>query len=122
MAGIVSPFVFISKLCLTHTLAAWTLLRDDGILEEGLEDLNAGQSHRARLLSQSLPIYVPLPPNRSPQFNALDEARRFALEVRGKSHARGSGRGGRGGGIVGSQLRRYAQRRSVSHHICMSTI
>ncbi|KAI4087666.1 MAG: hypothetical protein LQ348_005673 [Seirophora lacunosa] len=91
--------------------SAWTLLRDDGILEEGLEDLNAGQSHRARLLSQSLPIYVPLPPNRSPQFNALDEARRFALEVRGKSHARGSGRGGRGGGIVGSQLRRYAQRR-----------
>ncbi|KAL9011653.1 MAG: hypothetical protein Q9173_003513 [Seirophora scorigena] len=91
--------------------SAWTLLRDDGILEEGLEDLNAGQSHRARLLSQSLPVYVPPPPTRSTPFDALDEARRFALEIRGKSHARGSGRSGRGGGIVGSQLREYAQQR-----------
>ncbi|KAL8974511.1 MAG: hypothetical protein Q9197_001244 [Variospora fuerteventurae] len=60
--------------------------QDDGILEKGLEDLNAGQSHRADLLSQSLPVYVPPPPNSLPPIDALDEERRFALEVRGKGH------------------------------------
>ncbi|KAL8989139.1 MAG: hypothetical protein Q9177_001909 [Variospora cf. flavescens] len=61
-------------------------LSDDEILEKGLEDLKAGQSHRARLLSQSLPVYVPPPPNSLPPIDALDEERRFALEVRGKGH------------------------------------
>ncbi|KAL8652609.1 MAG: hypothetical protein Q9210_002580 [Variospora velana] len=90
--------------------SAWTVMQDDGILEKGLEDLNAGQSHRARLLSQSLPVYAPPPLSRPLPVDALDEARRFALEVRGKVRARGSGRSGRGGSVVGNLPSRHARR------------
>ncbi|KAL8720353.1 MAG: hypothetical protein Q9225_002781 [Loekoesia sp. 1 TL-2023] len=81
--------------------SAWTRLKDDGILEEGLEDLNAGQSHRERLLSE---------PPRQPPVDALEEAKQFARQV-GASRSRGSGRGGRGGGVAGSKSSRNAQRR-----------
>ncbi|KAL9013289.1 MAG: hypothetical protein Q9173_002000 [Seirophora scorigena] len=37
-------------------------------------------------LLQSLPVYVPPPPNRSTPIDTLDEARRSALEVRGECH------------------------------------
>ncbi|KAI4146204.1 MAG: hypothetical protein LQ341_002151 [Variospora aurantia] len=94
--------------------SAWTVMQDDGILEKGLEDLNAGQSHRARLLSQSLPVYAPPPLTRSLPVDALDEARRFALEVRGKGRARGSGRGARGGSVVGNFPSRHARQRIPS--------
>ncbi|KAL9015992.1 MAG: hypothetical protein Q9185_006637 [Variospora sp. 1 TL-2023] len=94
--------------------SAWTVMQDDGILEKGLEDLNAGQSHRARLLSQSLPVYAPPPLTRSLPVDALDEARRFALEVRGKGRARGSGRGGRGGSVVGNFPSRHPRQRIPS--------
>ncbi|KAL8833683.1 MAG: hypothetical protein Q9170_004128 [Blastenia crenularia] len=84
---------------------AWTHLNDDDTHEHGLEDLNAGQSHRQRLLSE-LPLQPPL--------DGLEEARRFASEVRGATRSRDGGRGGhggRGGGAVGRTSNRIAQRR-----------
>lgn len=42
---------------LTPLAAAWNTLtpEDDGLLEKGVEDVNAGQSHRAGYLAQSFP-------------------------------------------------------------------
>ncbi|KAL8907894.1 MAG: hypothetical protein Q9207_001131 [Kuettlingeria erythrocarpa] len=60
---------------------AWNTLKDDGILEKGLEDINAGQSHRARLLAQSFPIHVSVPSPLPPASSALEEAQRFHLGV-----------------------------------------
>lgn len=76
-------------------------MKNDGILEKGLEDLNAGQSHRERLLSE---------PPRQPSVDPLEEAKQFARQVGGASRSRGNGRGGRGGGIVGSKSSRNARR------------
>ncbi|KAL8930265.1 MAG: hypothetical protein Q9208_000882 [Pyrenodesmia sp. 3 TL-2023] len=58
---------------------AWNTLKDDGILEKGLEDINAGQSHRARLLAQAFPVHTPTPPSLPPPSSALEEAQRFHL-------------------------------------------
>lgn len=88
-------------------------MKDDGILEEGLQDLNAGQSHRARLISQALPAYLPQSPALPLPRSALEEAQQFFLQVKGRNPSRGGGRGGRGGGIAGSQPDRHAQRRFV---------
>ncbi|KAL9001186.1 MAG: hypothetical protein Q9169_000370 [Polycauliona sp. 2 TL-2023] len=76
--------------------AAWLNLQNDEALEQGLEDLNAGQSHRARLLvqAQERPFTAPEPSHRG----------------RGGSNPRGTGRGGRGGG-VGNQPLRAARKR-----------
>ncbi|KAL8812948.1 MAG: hypothetical protein Q9200_000645 [Gallowayella weberi] len=71
------------------SLAGWNSL------EEGLEDLNAGQTHRARLLTA-----VPEIPSEPYH------------QGRGSLHRRGTGRGGRGGGAVGSKPTRTARRSS----------
>lgn len=95
--------------------AAWNTLKDDGILEKGLEDINAGQTHRARLLAQSFPVHTPAPPSLPPASSALEEAQRFHLGAtgRGRSNLRGGARGGRGGGAAGSNPERHAHRRFV---------
>ncbi|KAL8763784.1 MAG: hypothetical protein Q9184_000486 [Pyrenodesmia sp. 2 TL-2023] len=74
---------------------AWNTLKDDGILEKGLEDINAGQSHRARLLAQSFPVHTPAPSALPPPSSALEEAQRFHLGAtsRGRSNLRGGARG-----------------------------
>ncbi|KAL8938103.1 MAG: hypothetical protein Q9216_004076 [Gyalolechia sp. 2 TL-2023] len=111
---------------------AWTTLKDDNLLERGLEDLNFGQSHRERLQSQCPPqpersqserrgFVLQYPPQRGnflselpPQSPAdpLEEATQFLRQVRGSNRPRGSGRGGRGGGFAGAGLDRHAQRRT----------
>ncbi|KAL8802629.1 MAG: hypothetical protein Q9182_003682 [Xanthomendoza sp. 2 TL-2023] len=75
-------------------LAAWQNLQNDEALEEGLEDLNAGQTHRARLLT-AIPE-IPSEPYH---------------QGRVSFHPRCTGRGGRGGGAVASKLSRTARRR-----------
>ncbi|KAL8681545.1 MAG: hypothetical protein Q9186_002361 [Xanthomendoza sp. 1 TL-2023] len=79
--------------------SAWQNLQNDEALEEGLEDLNAGQTHRARLLTA-----VPETPSGSYH------------QGRGALHPRGTGRGGRGGGAVGSNPRRTARRSGKAGH------
>ena len=87
---------------LTPCVAAWENLQNDDALEQGLEDLNAGQSHRARLLTLV------------PQVQAASSA---ADDVEGRSRGgfnpRGTGRGGRGGSIIGSRPVRTARKRFV---------
>ncbi|KAL8953538.1 MAG: hypothetical protein Q9222_000596 [Ikaeria aurantiellina] len=77
---------------------AWSNLKDDENLEAGLEDLNAGQTHRGRLLSAA-----PLLSAATSQTHHHDGA---------PSRIRASGRGGRGGGNVGSQPTRFARKRN----------
>ncbi|KAL8674249.1 MAG: hypothetical protein Q9168_001316 [Polycauliona sp. 1 TL-2023] len=82
--------------------SAWENLQSDDALEQGLEDINAGQSHRARLL-------VALPQDQQGSSTATEPLRRG----RGGSNPRGTGRGGRGGGLIGSQPLRTARKRLV---------
>ncbi|KAL8731319.1 MAG: hypothetical protein Q9166_003543 [cf. Caloplaca sp. 2 TL-2023] len=66
--------------------SAWTQLQHDEALEEGLEDINAGQSHRARLI-----LAAPQQPEARPsKFNNAHH------HPEGGSGPRGTGRGGRG--------------------------
>ncbi|KAL9605021.1 MAG: hypothetical protein Q9219_000209 [cf. Caloplaca sp. 3 TL-2023] len=81
---------------------AWTHLKDDSILESGLEDLNAGQSHRSRFITEAPP---------QPPAGHLEEALQFSRELGKASRYRGGGRGGRGGGFVGGGPVRNVQRR-----------
>ncbi|KAL8914448.1 MAG: hypothetical protein Q9171_000953 [Xanthocarpia ochracea] len=76
--------------------SAWENLQKDEVLEEGLEDLNAGQSHRARLLT--------ILPQLQGGSSTADEV---------QSHGRGGShrRGGRGGSRIGTQPTRTARRR-----------
>ncbi|KAL8658523.1 MAG: hypothetical protein Q9226_000936 [Calogaya cf. arnoldii] len=85
---------------LTAFIAAWENLQIDDALEQGLEDINAGQSHRARLLT-----VLPQVQDGSSTANAGQR------RGRGDFHPRGSGRGGRGGSIIGTQPVRTARRR-----------
>ncbi|KAL8766596.1 MAG: hypothetical protein Q9209_006661 [Squamulea sp. 1 TL-2023] len=89
-----------NPLRLTARTAAWQNLQNDDALEQGLEDLNAGQSHRARLLTV-------VPQLQDEAFTVKEVQRRG----RGGFHPRGTGRGGRGGSVVGSQPIRTARRR-----------
>ncbi|KAL8711550.1 MAG: hypothetical protein Q9220_003960 [cf. Caloplaca sp. 1 TL-2023] len=73
------------------SVPAYSNSRDDVDLEVGLEDLNAGQTHRSRLLSA--------PPSERQHPDG------------GPNRLRGSGRGGRGGGNAGCQSSRYARPR-----------
>ncbi|KAL8932424.1 MAG: hypothetical protein Q9211_006322 [Gyalolechia sp. 1 TL-2023] len=111
---------------------AWTSLKDDDLIEEGLEDLNAGQTHRERLQSENPPEQGSFQSQRSsfptqhppkqerfqsqylpqPAVDPLEEARQFSREVRASNRSRGSGsgsgsgrgRGGRGGGRGGGYV------------------
>lgn len=87
---------------LTAFIAAWESLQNDDALEQGLEDLNAGQSHRARLLA-----VLPRIQEGSSRENEIKH------RGRGGFHPPGTGRGGRGGSIIGSQPVRTARRRFV---------
>ncbi|KAI4103009.1 MAG: hypothetical protein LQ339_004372 [Xanthoria mediterranea] len=83
--------------------SAWENLQNDDALEQGLEDINAGQSHRARLLT--------VLPRIQEGSSREDEIQHRG---RGGSHPRGTGRGGRGGrggSIIGTQPARTARRR-----------
>ena len=93
---------FTLPLGLTPRTAAWEDLQKDDVLEEGLEDLNAGQSHRARLLT--------VIPQLQSKSSTADEVQRHG---RGGFHPRGTGRGGRGGSRIGTQPIRTARRRFV---------
>ncbi|KAL8983065.1 MAG: hypothetical protein Q9205_002595 [Flavoplaca limonia] len=95
-----------SKAAKTHRniLAGWNLawenLQNDDALEQGLEDINAGQSHRARLLT--------LVPQVQAASSAADDVQGRG---RGGFNPRGTGRGGRGGSIIGSRPVRTARKR-----------
>ncbi|KAL8928338.1 MAG: hypothetical protein Q9172_000930 [Xanthocarpia lactea] len=80
--------------------SAWENLQKDDVLEEGLEDLNAGQTHRARLLT--------VIPQLQGGSSTADEIQRHG---RGGFPPRGTGRGGRGGSRIGTQPIRTARRR-----------
>ncbi|KAL8780590.1 MAG: hypothetical protein Q9213_006387 [Squamulea squamosa] len=80
--------------------SAWQNLQNDDALEQGLEDLNAGQSHRARLLT--------VVPQLQDEAFTVKEVQR---QGRGGFQPRGTGRGGRGGSVIGSQPVRTARRR-----------
>ncbi|KAL9042263.1 MAG: hypothetical protein Q9180_000731 [Flavoplaca navasiana] len=83
--------------------SAWENLQNDDALEQGLEDINAGQSHRARLLT--------LVPQVQAASSALDDVQ---SRGRGGFNPRGTGRGGRGGSIIGSRPVRTARKRVQS--------
>ena len=75
---------------------AWRSLQGDGTLEEGLDDLNAGQTHRLRLVED-------------PNVKYYDSRMDFSHARRG---GRGpSQRGGRGGGRIAGQPGRLGPRR-----------
>lgn len=81
--------MYFDVLCLglTATQDAWARLANDELIEEGLQDLNAGQTHRARLLAE-----VKSRPEK-PDPRAAQE-----IASRGQGNrSRGTGRGGRGG-------------------------
>ncbi|KAL8874340.1 MAG: hypothetical protein Q9174_000291 [Haloplaca sp. 1 TL-2023] len=79
--------------------AAHLTLRDDDTYEEGLEDINEGQSHRARLLAT-------MPQQSSAASNTHRDT------VRGGRGGRPrAGRGGRGGGAAGARPARSDQSR-----------
>ncbi|KAI4275854.1 MAG: hypothetical protein LQ337_002905 [Flavoplaca oasis] len=80
--------------------SAWEKLQNDEALEQGLEDIKAGQSHRARLLT--------LVPQVQAASSAADDVQGRA---RGGFNPRGTGRGGRGGSIIGSRPARTARKR-----------
>ncbi|KAL8881808.1 MAG: hypothetical protein Q9198_001063 [Flavoplaca austrocitrina] len=79
---------------------SWENLQNDDALEQGLEDINAGQSHRARLLT--------LVPQVQAASSAADDVQGRG---RGGFNPRGTGRGGRGGSIIGSRPVRTARKR-----------
>ncbi|KAL8736367.1 MAG: hypothetical protein Q9181_002444 [Wetmoreana brouardii] len=89
-------------------IAGWNTahlrLINDDTYEEGLEDLNAGQSHRARLLAEI---------SQQPA-GTTTAARDAASQGRGSVRSRGSGRGGRGGAAVASGPNRFERRRTLA--------
>lgn len=78
---------------------AWTELEDDGTVEEHLDDINRGQTHRAKIM------------NIGSNDNTELSARRHHADNAGR--AQGGGRGGRGGGVAGSRSRALGPRRYV---------
>jgi hypothetical protein len=78
---------------------AWTELEDDGTVEEHLDDINHGQTHRAKIMNIGSNADTEL------------SARRCHADNSGR--AQGGGRGGRGGGVAGSRPRALGPRRYV---------
>ncbi|KAL8693683.1 MAG: hypothetical protein Q9218_001540 [Villophora microphyllina] len=81
--------------------SAWHKLANDEIIEEGLSDLNAGQSHRARLLDGIQQL----------KGGSALAAAQETLPRAGTSRSRGTGRGGRGGAQVARGPTRSARPR-----------
>ena len=92
---------------------AWTELEDDGTIEEQFDDINRGQTHRAKLMSD---------PEIRRAHGIIDGEiilRRHHADNSGR--AQGGGRGGRGGGVAGSRsrvsgLKRYVTAVKVNIH------
>ena len=82
--------------------AVWTTLKDDGSLQESLADINAGQSHRARLVADETLSSFGM---------SHEPVKGYQRGSIGRS--RGSGRGGRGGGHAGAGRTRVDIKRFV---------
>ena len=88
---------------------AWTALANDDGARENLQDINAGQTHRANLTLRV-------------SEQQSDEAADFFYRNSGDARcirvdrARGGGRGGRGGGILGSRRGRVGPTRYCSFY------
>ena len=89
------------------SIDAWADLANDDGARENLQDINAGQTHRANLALRV-------------SEQQFDDASDFLGRASGdaRSHrvdrARGGGRGGRGGGIIGSRRGRVGPTRYYS--------
>lgn len=82
----------VQYLALLNIVDAHASLEDDGTADEGLQDLAAGQTHRAKLM------------NLSPQDYNITRGQEDAGR-RGSPRTRGGARGGRGGGVIGARGR-----------------
>ena len=83
---------------LIRRTAAWTELSNDDAAQDNLQDLNAGQTHRANLALRVL----------DERFNVSTDLHGIG---RGSDRGRGGGRGGRGGGHIGSRKGRHGPTR-----------
>lgn len=90
---------------------AWKDLQDDGTVEERLDDINRGQTHRAKLMNE-------INANKQDYEDLGSEYRRHHAD--GSSRGRGGGRGGRGGGVIGSRSRSTGRKRSVGRNEIVS--
>lgn len=88
-------------------------MENDALLEEGLEDIHAGQTHRDRLLRLAPSVQQAALVTRDGLEERLEEGRRFSSDVQARTYSRGGSRGGRGWGVAGRNQVRHAQRRFV---------
>ena len=113
-----------------NILDAYSVLKNDGAADEGLQDLAAGQTHRTKLMTDLSQDHGGIPgrgrspacggpgrrggpPSRGGTATLGGSATRGGPINRGGLRNRGGGRsaGGRGGGIVGSRGRELPQLR-----------
>ena len=105
LSGWSSKQVYSSKLLIPNQCVdAWEALANDDGARENLQDINAGQTHRANLTSR---VSEQQPDDASdfPSRGSRD-ARSYQVD-----RARGGGRGGRGGGIIGGRRGRVGPMR-----------
>lgn len=67
-------------------------------MDEELEDINQGQTHRARLMAE-----ISIPQDADHSYGVDHHDRRGGDRARGSDRTRGGAEGGRGGGTVGSK-------------------
>lgn len=78
--------------------AAFSFLENDGTMDEELEDINQGQTHRARLMAE-----IPSTQDDDHSHRVDHNERNRADRPRGSDRIRGGAKGGRGRGTVGSK-------------------
>lgn len=75
-------------------------------MDEELEDINQGQTHRARLMAE-----IPTPHDDDHSHGVDHHERNGADRSRGSDRIRGGAKGGRGGGTVGSKAIQRCRKR-----------